>query len=157
MLKHNLTAHQCCSMQLDKPFHPIISFSNNCRGSKHEHFVEGGLMNTFCVSKNIVFSFYCRLTVTKRSSWPLIRDQRLLSHPRASIIGRKLKLSFENMSKVKYALKPMQHTELFEQPSVASQLSLQTHREQEAHRELLMKLLSSLQYLLWHTEEGSVT
>ena len=144
---------ECCSMQLDKPFHPIISFNNTKRlqGKQARTFC-GRWFNehkwlTFCVSKNVVFCFYCRLAVTKG----------LLTFNKRSETTFASK-GFNNWKKAKAKFREHEqsklHTEAYttyralQQPSVASQLSLQAHREQEAHRELLMKLLSSLQYLL---------
>ena len=154
-------------MQLDKPFHPIMSFSSTKRlqGKQARTFC-GRWFNehkwlTFCVSRNVVFCFYCRLAITKG----------LLTFSKRSESTFTSK-GFSNWKKAKAKFREHEqsrlHTEAFaaykalQQPSVASQLSIQAHREQEAHRELLLKLLSSLKYLLrqglairGHTEEES--
>ena len=53
---------ECCSMQLDKPFHPMMSFGStkrlqsDCKGSRQDSkwFNEHKCL-TFCVSRNVVF------------------------------------------------------------------------------------------------------
>ena len=154
-------------MQLDKPFHPVISFSGTKpqQGKQARVFCGRWFKEhtwlTFCVSKNVVFCFYCRLAVTKG----------LLTFNKRSESSFTSK-GFNNWKKAKAKFREHEQSRLhsdvciaykaLQQPSITSQLSLQAHREQEAHRNLLMKLLSSLKYLLrqglavrGHTEEES--
>lgn len=143
---------ECCSMQLDSPFHPVMSFSGTKRlqGKQARTFCGSWFAEhkwlTFCVSKNVVFCFYCRLAVTKSLLTFSKRSESTFTSKGFSN-WKKARLKFRQHEQNKLHAEACAAYKALQRPSITSQLSLQAHREQEIHRELLMKQLSSLKYL----------
>ena len=154
-------------MQLDSPFHPVMSFSGTKRmqGRQARTFCETRFTEhkwlTFCVSKNVVFCFYCRLAVIKGLLTFSNRSEGTFTSKGFSN-WKKARAKFREHEQSKLHAEACAAYKALQQPSITSQLSLQACREQETHRELLLKQLSSLKYLVCqrlavrsHTEEES--
>ena len=118
---------------------------------------------TFCVTRNLVFCFYCRLAATRG----------LLSFSKNASDAFVSK-GFNNWKKAKERFREHEqshaHSEAcvkisaLKQPSVAAQLSTKVLLDQEKHRNLLLKQLDCLQYLTrqgiavrgHHDEDGNL-
>ena len=118
---------------------------------------------TFCVTRNLVFCFYCRLAATRG----------LLSFSKNASDAFVSK-GFNNWKKAKERFREHEqshaHSEAcvkisaLKQPSVAAQLSTKVLMDQEKHRNLLLKQLDCLQYLTrqgiavrgHHDEDGNL-
>ena len=99
---------------------------------------------TFCVSRKKVFCFYCRAAASKH----------LLTFSSSAFISsgfnnwKKAKDRFRNREQSHTHMEACEAYTALQQPSIAAQLSRQTSQEQNQHRILLLKHLSSLKYLI---------
>ena len=105
---------------------------------------------TYCIERQKLYCFDCRVAATKQ----LISSGNTGSKGYAAFILN----GFDNWKKAKQRFKEHElsqlHIEstmkikLLQQPSVASQLSRQLTADQAKRREMLLKLLSSIKYLV---------
>ena len=143
---------ECCSITRTEPYQPQSAQVKKKKQSQsfqaswcHDH---GWI--TYCIERQKLFCFDCRLAATKL----LISPGNKASKGYAAFVVT----GFDNRKKAKWRFKEHElsqlHTEstvkikLLQQPSVASQLSKQLTSDQVKRREMLLKLLSSIKYLV---------
>ena len=132
------------------PYHPKgIDFSSTKRvqGKQTRMFLIQWLQDyhwlSFCVTRNRVFCFYCRLAALCGT---IKSDISFTSHGYDN--WKKATTKFREHEKSRNHLDVCSLYKALQQPSVATRLSLQVSREQKIHRELLIKQFTSLQFLM---------
>ena len=116
---------------------------------------------TYCL-KGIVFCFYCCFAYTN-SSLRLFGNQHDLSLVQTGFNNwKRAKEKFQHRELSRLHVEATASYQCLSQPSLASQLSLQLKRDQHFYREMLLKQLSALKFLLQqgiavrgHTESES--
>jgi len=143
---------ECCAPQRSKPYHPIIDFSSTKRiqGKQSRLFKVTWFKEhywlSFCISRNRVFCFYCRIAITKG----LLTFSKNVSNTfvtKGFNNWKKAKENFREHEQCHAYSEACMKVNAIQQPSVAACLSSKTCRDQENHRQVLIKQLSSLQYL----------
>lgn len=154
-----------CSKELSSPYRPEMSISctKRVQGRQARSFISKWFDEhkwlSFCVTQNKVYCFYCRLAVVRGS-----RKSETTFSSNGFNNWKKAKSKFREHENTQVHIEACRSYKALQQPSIATRLSQQKSNEQKKHRELLMKQLSSLQYLMrqglavrGHNEEGNLT
>ena len=145
-------SNTCCHH--DGPFHPVASdlIHATCQQKRQNRSIcESWFLSykwlTFCITTNKVYCFYCRaanskglLTFSKRIDDSFIKAG-FCNWKKATEKFRHHKLSQTHVE-------ACTAYNMLQQPSVVAQLNLQLHSDQLQHRELLVKQLILLKYLM---------
>ena len=156
---------ECCNSELSEPYHPAsIALNKRRQGKQNRSFQRGWFVEhkwlTYCETCHKAFCFSCRSALSRGLICTPSKGQAFVSK------------GFDNWKKAKERFREHEHCQvhreaclklqLSQQSSVATQLSQALLVDQKYRREMLMKVLSSLRFLVCqglaicgHKEEDS--
>ena len=152
LVNDDCTSPDCCG-NLSQPFQPKTGFDATKRkqGKQNRLFNSAWYRDfswlTFCLSQQKAFCFYCRKAAATGILFSTTRaDSTLIT--KGFNNWKKAQEKFRAHEKSQIHREACLKVSLAKQPSVTTQLSLQVARDQQWHREMLIKEISSLRYLL---------
>ena len=154
-----------CCFENDKPYQLKLDYSSSKRKQgkqmrifRYEWYKDHSWLS-YCVPRSKVFCFYCRVASSKGFlTFSSKREQAFTDTGFNN--WKKAKQRFQEHEQCQAHKEAVLKVSALQQPSVASLLSHQLEQDQTKNRQMFMKLLSSLKFLVYqglalrgHTEE----
>ena len=143
---------ECCS-DLSEPYQPNTDClaTKKKQGKQSRSFCSSWFKDhrwlSFCVSHSKVFCFYCR-TATSRGWLTFSTKAENTFTARGFNNWKKAKQKFREHEQSLAHREAMLKYSATQQPSVSAQLNCQVQKDQLQHRQMLLKQLTSLKYLV---------
>ena len=141
---------ECCSGELSEPYHPKVTTrrkqGKQTRTFQTTWYAEHNWL-TFCPTQNRAFCYYCRIAVERE-----LVTFRNKGHSTFASSGfnnwKKGKERFREHERSQLHLESCMKIQSLQKPSIAVRLSTQLANDQKQRREMLMKELTSIKYLV---------